>query len=162
MYLCPSSLSWYTCQQDIHNTINWSIFKDVYINTINTGMCKAFWTSKEWRYRGYLHHVWAVVHQESQTFSTCLQERLPHEIVVQQWNDKQDTDTISEGTNNKRPWNVTCQNIKCSLMMVLTASLLQTSLFKHWQAKSWTFCMFIMSHLFSSCPQSFACSENTV
>lgn len=42
--------------------------------------------------------------------------------------------------------------------MVLTASLLQTSLFKHWHAKSWTFCIFIMSHLFSSCPQSFACN----
>lgn len=50
----------------------------------------------------------------------------------------------------------TCQNIKCSLMIVLTASLLQTSLFRHWQAKSWTFWMLIISHLFSSCPQSFA------
>lgn len=41
-------------------------------------------------------------------------------------------------------------------MMVFTASLLQTSLFRHWQAKSWTFWMLIMSHLFSCCPQSFA------
>lgn len=50
----------------------------------------------------------------------------------------------------------TCQNMKCSLMMVFTASLLQTSLFRHWQAKSWTFWMLIISHLFSSCPQSLA------
>lgn len=53
----------------------------------------------------------------------------------------------------------TCQNMKCSLMMVFTASLLQTSLFRHWQAKSWTFWMLIISHLFSNCPQSFACQH---
>ena len=61
------------------------------------------------------------------------------------------------------PWRLrlhTCQNMKCSLMMVFTASLLQTSLFRHWQAKSWTFCMLIISHLFSSCPQSFAWKHN--
>lgn len=46
--------------------------------------------------------------------------------------------------------------MKCSLMMVFTASLLHTSLLRHWQAKSWTFWMLIMSHLFSCCPQSFA------
>lgn len=53
----------------------------------------------------------------------------------------------------------TCQNMKCSLMMVFTASLLHTSRFKHWQAKSWTFWMLIISHLFSSWPESFAWCE---
>lgn len=46
--------------------------------------------------------------------------------------------------------------------MVFTESLLHTSLFRHWQAKSWTFWMLIMSHLFSSCPQSFACQDKNV
>lgn len=46
--------------------------------------------------------------------------------------------------------------------MVLTESLLHTSLFRHWQAKSWTFWMLIISHLFSSCPQSFACQDKKV
>lgn len=55
----------------------------------------------------------------------------------------------------------TCQKMKCSLIRFFTASLLQTSRLRHWQAKSCTFCMLIMSHLFCIWPHSLAWRQET-
>ena len=54
---------------------------------------------------------------------------------------------------------LTCQKMKCSRIIFFTASLLHTSRLRHWQAKSCTFWMFIISHLFCIWPHSLACKS---
>lgn len=49
--------------------------------------------------------------------------------------------------------------MKCSRMIFFTASLLHTSRLRHWHAKSCTFWMFIISHLFCIWPHSLAVSK---
>lgn len=56
----------------------------------------------------------------------------------------------------------TCQKMKCSRIIFFTASLLHTSRLRHWHAKSCTFWMFIISHLFCICPHSLAYKSKVI